>query len=58
MELDLQDWFWEMPPVTRTYLVMSFSLTVACALEFVSFFSLYFNYQLILEGEVSLRPAE
>lgn len=52
MDLDLQDWFWEIPPVTRVYLVLSFALTAACALDFVSLFSLYFNAQLVLRGEV------
>lgn len=50
---DPVEWFKEIPPVSRTYLALSFITTAACALEFVSPFSLYFNSRLIFEeGEV------
>jgi hypothetical protein len=52
MDIDVNEWFWDIPPVTRTYLVLCFLLSAACALDFVSLFSLYFNYQLIMKGEV------
>jgi len=43
----LQDWYLEIPPVTRVYLTGSVLVTVACSLELISPFTLYFNVQLI-----------
>lgn len=43
----LQDWYLEIPPVTRAYLTLSVIVTVACSLDLISPFALYFNVQLI-----------
>jgi len=43
----LQDWYLEIPPVTRMYLTTSVLITVACSLELISPFTLYFNVHLI-----------
>ena len=43
----LQDWYLEIPPVTRVYLTGSVLITVGCSLELISPFTLYFNVQLI-----------
>lgn len=52
MEVNIYDWYFDVPIVTRAYLTLSFLLTAACALDFVSFFSLYWNGALVLKGEV------
>ena len=41
-------WFYEVPPVTRTYVASVMVLTASCSLELVSPFSLYFNVNLIV----------
>lgn len=43
----LQDWYLEIPPVTRVYFTSSVLTTVACSLEVISPFTLYFNINLI-----------
>ena len=43
-----QDWYLEIPPVTRGYLTASVVTTAVCALEVVSPFSLYFSARLIV----------
>eukprot|EP00164_Ancoracysta_twista_P001070 GFYU01001397.1.p1 GENE.GFYU01001397.1~~GFYU01001397.1.p1 ORF type:complete len:261 (-),score=36.40 GFYU01001397.1:221-1003(-) len=52
MATSLEEWFRQVPVVTRTYLVISFLTTIACALDLVSPFTLYFNWKLIMAGEV------
>ena len=44
----VEDWYKEMPVITRTYLTLSFLTTAGCALEFISPFSVYFNFRLIV----------
>ena len=41
-------WFYEVPPVTRTYIASAMVVTASCSLELVSPFSLYFNVNLIV----------
>ena len=42
----------EIPPISRLYLTGAFLTTAACATEMVSPYSLYFNSELILQGQV------
>ncbi|CAH0476818.1 unnamed protein product [Peronospora belbahrii] len=50
---DPLEWYYEIPIVSRLYLTGSFLTTAACALELVSPFSLYFNFNLIFfKGQV------
>ena len=46
--MSLSQWFYEVPPVTRTYVASVMVLTASCSLELVSPFSLYFNVNLIV----------
>eukprot|EP00736_Rhodelphis_marinus_P011526 Rmarinus@m.1150 len=43
----LEEWFQEMPVVTRAYLSLAVLTTLAATLDFVSAFDLYFNWNLI-----------
>jgi len=52
MNQDPLGWFWDIPIVSRTYFTLSFLTTAGCALEIISPLSLYFNYSLILRGQV------
>ena len=45
-------WYFEIPPLTRSYLTLSFLLTSLTTLDLISPFSLYFNSKLILQGQV------
>jgi len=50
---DPLEWYFDIPVISRTYLTASFVTTAACALDLVSPFSLYYNFNLIfLNGEV------
>ena len=51
--VNLLDWYYNIPPVTRAMFTVSFAITAGCALDFLSPFSLYYNYSLIWnKGEV------
>ena len=50
------EWYREIPPVSRFYLTASCVLTAACALDIISPFALYFNWKLIMKGQVSRQP--
>ncbi|KAG8470338.1 hypothetical protein KFE25_008759 [Diacronema lutheri] len=43
----IEAWFFDIPPVTRTYVTLCFATTCACALELLSPLSLYFNARAI-----------
>eukprot|EP00899_Mesostigma_viride_P007631 jgi/Mesvir1/1686/Mv21148-RA.1 len=43
----LEEWYKQMPVITRSYLTLSFLTTAGCALELISPFSIYFNRSLI-----------
>lgn len=50
---DPLEWYLDIPIISRTYLTVSFVTTAACALDLVSPFSLYYNFNLIFHnGEV------
>ena len=50
---DPLEWYYDIPIVSRLYLTSSFLTTTACALDLVSPFSLYFNFNLIFfKGQV------
>lgn len=49
----IEDWYKQLPPVTRAYITLSFLTTAGCALEVISPFNIYFNARLIFQkGEV------
>lgn len=53
-QLNILDWYWDLPPVTRSMFTASFALTAACALDFITPFTLYYNASLIwTRGEAS-----
>mmetsp|Transcript_29281 Transcript_29281/g.95433 ORF Transcript_29281/g.95433 Transcript_29281/m.95433 type:complete len:218 (+) Transcript_29281:139-792(+) len=43
----LEEWYNQMPVITRSYLTLSFLTTAGCSLELISPFSVYFNTHLI-----------
>jgi Derlin-2/3 len=45
--MTLEQWYRQMPVVTRSYLTLSFLTTAGCALELISPFSVYYNSHLI-----------
>eukprot|EP00742_Colponemidia_sp_Colp-10_P006153 GILJ01006586.1.p1 GENE.GILJ01006586.1~~GILJ01006586.1.p1 ORF type:complete len:278 (+),score=13.17 GILJ01006586.1:73-906(+) len=45
----VEDWYKEIPIITRCYMTVAFLTTVACAVDLVSPFALYFNRSLIFE---------
>jgi Derlin-2/3 len=51
--MTLEQWYRQMPVVTRSYLTLSFLTTAGCALELISPFSVYYNSHLIFrKGQV------
>merc|ERR1712157_120150 len=50
---DLMSWYMEIPVVSRVYFTSAFLTTAACAIDIISPFSLYFNFNLIFfQGQV------
>jgi Derlin-2/3 len=49
--VNLLDWYWDMPLITRLYFTASLGVTVLCALDVVSPYHLYFNARQIARGE-------
>ena len=49
MPMTLEQWYRQMPVVTRSYLTLSFLTTAGCALELISPFSVYYNSHLIFK---------
>ena len=51
--VDPMDWYWSMPIVTRTYFTGCFVATIACALDVITPFHLYYNqHQIIHRGQL------
>ena len=49
----MMSWYREIPVVSRVYLTSAFLTTAACAVDIISPFSLYFNFNLIfVQGQV------
>ncbi|KAJ3076248.1 hypothetical protein HDU98_004861 [Podochytrium sp. JEL0797] len=46
----LEEWFYELPIITRTYITLVFAETIACQLDFVNPYQLHFSYDLIFVG--------
>lgn len=53
-EFDALAWYRNIPPVSRTYLTATVVVTVLATLELLSPFDLYYNSNLIMQGQV--RP--
>merc|ERR1719245_1931461 len=50
---DLVGWYMEIPVISRLYMTSAFLTTAACAIDIISPFSLYFNFNLIfVQGQV------
>lgn len=50
---DIMAWYMEIPVISRLYMTSAFLTTAACAIDIISPFSLYFNFNLIfIEGQV------
>ena len=49
MAQSIEDWYKEMPVVTRTYLTLAFLTTVLCSLDVISPLTVYFNLKLITQ---------
>lgn len=45
--VSIEEWYKQMPVITRSYLTLAFVTTALCALEIISPFSVYFNARLI-----------
>merc|ERR1719352_1388557 len=51
--VDLMSWYMEIPLISRLYLTGAFLTTAACAVDIISPFSLYFNWDLVVShGQV------
>jgi len=48
--MDIMGWYKEIPPISRMYLTGAFLTTAACAVDLVTPFSLYFNWDLIFQN--------
>lgn len=50
--VDLMSWYMEIPVISRIYLTGAFLTTAACAVEIINPFSLYFNWDLVMSGQI------
>ena len=48
-KMDLENWFFRIPPITRSYITLLISTTLATHLKFVTKFDLFFNWSLIYQ---------
>lgn len=47
--MSVEDWYKQLPIVTRTYVTLAFLTTAGCALEIITPFNVYFNAKLICQ---------
>lgn len=47
-DIDVMEWYTRIPIVSRAYLTGAFLATTACAIDIVSPYTLYFDYNLIV----------
>lgn len=52
VDINVMAWYMEIPLISRLYLTGAFLTTAACAVDIISPFSLYFNWDLVFEGQV------
>jgi hypothetical protein len=52
MQVNLLDWYWELPIITRIYFTGTFLLTALCSLDVLSPFQLYYSSSAIARGEL------
>lgn len=51
-EFDFLSWYTSIPPVSRIYFTSAFLTTSFCAMDLLNPYILYFDYNLIIEGQV------
>ena len=52
MQVNLLDWYFELPIITRVYFTGTFLLTALCSLDVLSPFQLYYSWSAIARGEL------
>jgi len=50
VQLDFFGWYSRLPPITKGVLTGAVGLTVACSLDILNPYALYFNYDLIFNN--------
>ena len=50
--VQLDELLGSLPPVTKSYVILSTALMLLCSLDILSPYSLYLNWNLIKEGQV------
>ena len=46
----VEEWYRELPPITKGYLTVAFAISLSTAVDFISPFALYFNYNLVVHN--------
>lgn len=49
---DILSWYMDIPPVSRIYFTSAFLTTTCCAIEIINPYYLYYNPELIFEGQI------
>jgi len=49
---DIFSWYMDIPPVSRIYFTSAFLTTTCCAVEIINPYYLYYNTELIFEGQI------
>ena len=54
--MPVEQWFFEIPIVTRTYATLAVATSLLCQLKWINPLQLYFNYELIVaEKQVTFQ---